>query len=153
MEFDMKMEPSNVLPQGCLVEGHDVRKRHPPEIVEANDDIAEHRREIPPLLIAQAVDGGHAAQWRDVGLVGIACEVRDERESASMPRNNPSPVLTLGRHDVLEERVAGLFEMPAASTEFRLDVFEGEVRGVDLTMRVRVADADHLAFVLEDENE
>src|SRR4029078_1406421 len=33
------------------------------------------------------------------------------------------------------------------------DVFEGEVRRVDLTVRVRVADADHLSLVLEDEDE
>src|SRR3954469_17395635 len=153
MEFDMKMEPSNVLLQGRLVERHDVRERHPPEIVEANDDIAEHSREIPSLLIAQAVDGGHAAQWRDVRLVGIACEVRDERDGAAMLRNDPSPVLTLGRNDVLEERFARLFEMPAAGTEFRLDEFKSEVRRVDLAMRVRVADADHLSLVLEDEDE
>src|SRR3954447_13971057 len=153
MELDMKMEPSNVLLHGRLVERHDVRERLPPEIVEANDDVAEHSREIPSLLIAQAVDGGHAAQWRDVRLIGIACEVRDERDGASMLRNDPSPVLTLGRNDVLEQRFARLFEMPAARTEFGLNVFESEVRGVDLTVRVRVADADNLSLVLEDEDE
>src|SRR5207342_648037 len=44
-------------------------------------------------------------------------------------------------------------EMAAAGSELRLDVFEGEVGSVDLTMRVRVADADDLSLVLEDQDE
>ena len=48
---------------------------------------------------------------------------------------------------------AGLLEVPAAGLQLRLDVLEDEVGRVDLTVRVRVADADDLSLVLEDQDE
>ena len=44
-------------------------------------------------------------------------------------------------------------EVAASGEQLRLDVLEGEIGRVDLAMRVRVADADDFALVLEDEDE
>ena len=43
--------------------------------------------------------------------------------------------------------------MAAARLQLGLDVLEGEVGRVDLAVRVRVADPDDLALVLEDQHE
>ena len=61
------------------------------------------------------------------------------------------PSLRLGLQDVLEQDPAGLARCRRAS-RFGLDVLEHEVRRVDLAMRMRVGDADHLALVLEDQD-
>ena len=84
MELDVEVESSDVLLQRRLVKRHHVGERHPPQVVEPDDHVAEHRREIPSLLVVQCRNGRHAPQRRDVRLIGIAGEVRHERDGASM---------------------------------------------------------------------
>src|SRR6185436_5299015 len=84
---------------------------------------------------------------------GVACEVRHERNCAALLAEDAAAVLTLGGEDVLKEHASGVGKMAGSGAQLRLDVFEDEVRRVDLAMRVRVADAHRLALVLEDEHE
>ena len=49
-----KWKPLTSLLQRRLVERHHVGERHPPEIVEPDDHVAEHRREIAPLVVIAA---------------------------------------------------------------------------------------------------
>ena len=51
MEFDVKVESCGVPPQGRLVKRHYVGERHSPQVIETDDHIAKHCREIPPLLV------------------------------------------------------------------------------------------------------
>ena len=51
-----------------------------------------------------------------------------------------------------EENSPRLVEMPPCHFRLGQDRFEDEIRGVDLTVRMRIGDAHHLAFVFEDEH-
>ena len=154
MKFDVEVKaPAVVLVHRRLVQRHHVGERHPPEIVEANHDIAQHRCQIATLTVIEVGDGRHAPRGRDVDFVRVARKIRHEGNRAPLLADDAAAVLALGGEDVLEEHAAGFRQMAIAGAQLGLDVLEDEVRGVDLAMRVRVADPDRLTLVLEDQHE
>ena len=104
------------------------------------------------LLVRQRHERRVRAGRRDVHLVGIAREVRHECDRAAVLEQNPAAVLALRFQHVLKQHAARLGQIPLARAGLGLDELEHEVRGVDLTVRMRVADADGLALVLEDQD-
>ena len=86
---------------------------------------------------------------RDVRLVRIAREVRHERQRLAPRREHATTVRLLGVDDVAEERPAGCGPVLGRRVALRSRACETKVRRVDLAVRVRIADADHFALVLE----
>src|SRR5262249_42617571 len=89
---------------------------------------------------------------RDESLVSIAREVGQENYRRFIFENNAPPVFALGLEDVLEEYPPGLGQMPPGDSRLGLDGFEDDGGRVDLAMRSRVAEADDLALVVEDQD-
>ena len=123
-----------------------------PEIVEPDHHVAQHRGQIGTLLVRQRRQRRVRAGRRDVHLVRVAREVRHKRDGLAVLEQNPAAVEALGLQDILEQNAPGFGEVALARTRLGLDELEDEVGGVDLAMRMRVADADGLALVLEDED-
>src|SRR4051812_25932034 len=152
VKLDMEVEPCRLSLHPRLMQRHDVRKRHAPEIVEPDHTAANPRREIPPLPRVQIRNRRDAPKRRDVGLVRVSREVRNERNRAAVTADETPSVLLLRGENVLEQMSAGLLEMPASGEQLRFDGLEGEVGRVNLAVRVRIADADDFALVLENED-
>ena len=153
MKLDVKVEPGILAAVGRrLVQRHHVRKRHLPQVVEAHEHVLEHGGEVPSLGRGQCGQARVRRLRRDEDFVGIAREVRHEGNRRVVLRDDAAAVGVFRGEDVLEQHAAGLRQVPLACTRLGLDRLEHEVRRVDLTVRVRVRDADHFALVLEDEH-
>jgi hypothetical protein len=61
-------------------------------------------------------------------------------------------IFTFGFDNVLKKHSPSFTIVAARYASLSLDGFKGEICGIDLTMQVRVGDADCLAFVLENEH-
>ena len=120
MELDVKVEAADVAPSAgawcsAITYGNGIRQRLSKRMTTSRRTVARSRRSSS----VRSVDGRDAPQRRDVGLVGIAREVRHERDRAAVLGRDPAAVLPLGRDDVLEQRAAGFAEMPAAGARAR----------------------------------
>src|SRR6266508_170321 len=153
MKLDVEMEPAVVVPVGRrLVQRHHIRERRPPQVVELHQKAFERFGEISQLGLAERRNARVRGFRRDESLVSIAREVGKENNRRFIFENYAPPVFALGLEDVLEEYPPGLGQMPPGDSRFGLDGLEDEVGRVDLTMRVRVGDADDLALVLKDQD-
>src|SRR5262245_39576852 len=153
MKLDVEMEPAMIAPVGRrLVQRHHVRERPPPQVVELHQKTFERLGEIAQLSLAERRYARMRNFRRDESLVSIAREVRQENHRRFIFENNAPPVFTFGLEDVLEKNLPGVGQMPPGASRFGLDGLEDEVGRIDLAMRVRVGDADDLAFVFEDQD-
>ena len=90
--------------------GNGIRQRLSNRITTSRSTVARSRRSS----VVQVRNRRDAPKRRDVGLVGVAREVRHERDRAAVTADDAPPVLLLRGEDVLEQISAGLLEVPAA---------------------------------------
>ena len=83
--------------RGRLVQHLHVWERHAPQVVEADGDGGERARERRHLGIVQVGHVRHAPLGDDVDLVGVAGEVRHERDHVLvLVQHEAAAVLLLG---------------------------------------------------------
>src|SRR5262249_39219870 len=153
MKLDMEMEPAVIAAiSRRLMQRHDVRERHSPQVVELHQQAFERVGEVAHFRIVELRNARMRSFRRDESLIGVAREVRQESDRRFILIDDTPPVIALGLEDVLKKNPPGLGQVPLGDALFGLDGFEDEVGRVNLTMRVRVGDADHFAFVLEDQH-
>src|SRR5262245_37557117 len=153
MKLDVEMEPAVIVHVGRrLVQQHHIGERRPPQVVELHQKAFERSGEIAQFGLAERRDARVRGFRRDEDLVSIAREVGQENYCRFIFENYAPPVFALGLEDVLEEYPPGLGQMSSGDSILGLDGLEYEVGRVDLTMWVRVGDADDLALILEDQD-
>ena len=108
-----KWKPRASLRHRRLVQRHHVRERHPPQVVEADHDVAEHRREIAPLVVVEVGNASRrSAAARRRPRRRSARSTARTRSRCRARADDPPAVLALGGDDVLEQQPAGLVEVP-----------------------------------------
>src|SRR5882762_7358660 len=93
-----------------------------------------------------------ALSGRNENFVSITSEVGKKSNRRFVCADDPPAVLLFGGDDVLKKSMSGVCEMALTDARFGLDGFENKVRGVNLTVRMRIRNADHLALVFKDQN-
>src|SRR5262249_29016505 len=85
-------------------------------------------------------------------FVGIPREIRKKRNRAVVLGDDSPAVLMFGRDDILKKDATGFAEMSPARARFGLDEFKDKIRRIDLTVRMRIRNANDFALVLKDQN-
>src|SRR5262249_12365268 len=87
-----------------------------------------------------------------VAFVSIPGKVRQKSDGRGILINDPSSILALRLEDVLKEHASGRLVVTSGNIGFALNRLEDKIRRIDLTVRMRIGNTYHIAFVLEDEN-
>ena len=115
-------------------------------------NLPQHRRQVAPLRASRVGELGVRCRRRDEDLVGVAREVGNERDGAAFSTEDAPAILSSAAMMSSNSTRPVLVEMALAGAQLGLDVLEHEVRRVDLAVRMRIADADGFALVLEDQH-
>ncbi len=81
---------------------HHVWKRHPPEVVEPDQRLAENDRKVAQLGTAELREARAGFARRDECLVGVAREIGNERKGPSAPHQETPSVRFLGGNKILK---------------------------------------------------
>jgi hypothetical protein len=152
MKFNVEVKSIVHLANRRVVQSHDIRKGHLPEIVVPHEQHLQGFGEIVQFSVAEARKAGVCAFRRDVTFISVAGKVRQKRDRGTVFENDPAAIGALGIEDVLEQNASCFFMVAAAGTSFRFNCFENEVGRVNLAVRVRIRYADDLAFVFENQD-
>src|SRR5262245_6423490 len=153
MKLDMKMKAAVIAAiSRRLVQGHDIREGHSPEIVEFNQDRLEDCGEIAHFLSAQFRDVRVGILRCDKNLISVTREIWDEGNRRFIFDNDPPSILALCFENLLKKYALCFLEMELRDTCFSLDRFEDEICRVNLAMRMRVGDTDYFTTVFEDQH-
>ncbi len=135
-----------------LMQRHDVGKRHLPQIIESDQSLAQNICQVVNLGIVHRRKARVRLLRGDENLVCITRKVWQKSDRGLVLTDNPTSVLLLRGDDVLKDRPPVFAQVSSGNQRFVLDRFEDEVGRVDLTMRVRIRDADHFPLVFEEED-
>ena len=93
MHLDVKMKAIARCTHWQLVQHHHVRKWHAPEVVEPNERLAQRVGEVVELRAREVGDARVRLSRRDVRLVRIAREVRNERQRLAAWTHENAPAI------------------------------------------------------------
>src|SRR5882672_10853482 len=112
MKLDVEMESAMIAAVGRrLVQRHDVRERHSPQVVELRQKTFERLGEIAQLRPAERRNARVRSLRRDEHFVGVTREVRQENYRRLVFENDSPPVFAFGLEDDLKEYTPGFGQM------------------------------------------
>src|SRR6185369_5569899 len=127
MEFDVEMKTAIVASiRGRLVQRHDVRKRYLPEIVESDEHVLQHARQVEQLVRRQRCKTWVRCFRSHKHFVSVASEVWDEGDGGIVFSENTRACLLFGSDDVSEKHAASLVQVILTDASLSLDRFEDE---------------------------
>src|SRR5881396_143510 len=104
MNLDVKVKAWIRAIGGRLVQHHDVGKRHPPQVVEPDQRLSKHGGEITQLLSREVGETRAGGAWSHERLVGVTCEIGNERQCVVSAHQESPAVGFLGLYDLRKQR-------------------------------------------------
>src|SRR6185503_7586905 len=139
MNFDMEVKPTMITAVSRrLMKCHHVRERHLPQVIQPNQRLSQHSRKRLHFGIAEARETCMRLFWRNINFICITCKVGKKSDRRIILADNATPILLFSGNDVLKEWTGSLQEMPSAGSGFNLDCLENKIRGVNLTVWMRI---------------
>src|SRR4029453_428887 len=153
MNLNMKVKPTMILVvRRSLMKGHNIWKRHLPQVIKSNQSFLQHSCEALHFSIAEVREACVSLFWGHVNFIRITRKIRKESNRRTILGDNPTLILFFGSKDVLKEHASGLEQITLAGCGFSLNRFKNKIRGVNLTVRMRIRDAYNFAFVFKYKN-
>src|SRR6266536_2185753 len=135
-----------------LMQRHDVREGHLPEVIKLDQHLFKHVGEVAHLIARECCKARVSCIWRDKYLVGITSEVGQESNGRFVFSKDATTILLFGTEDILKQHSSRFGKVSLAGACFGLDGFEDKIGGIDLAMWVRIGYAHHLALVFKNKH-
>src|SRR4051812_30912142 len=122
MKFDVKVKSAVVASVGwSLVQRHHIRERHAPQIVVPNRHDFQRLGKIMQFIRIEAGQPGMGLLGRDITLVSVSREVRNECDGGRVLEDDPAPIVVFGPENILEQDATRVVEMLSRKYGFGLD--------------------------------
>src|SRR5262245_41698629 len=124
-----------------LMERHNIRKGHAPQVIELHQQILQRAGEVTHLYIGKDCNTRVRLLRRDEGLISVSSKVRKEDNCKLVLKDDSTSIFALCFDDVLKQNSSRADEVLLRRARFGFDCLEYEVGSVYLAVRMRIGNA------------